>query len=410
MFSLFNEFLEGWRIATRAIWANKLRALLTTLGIIIGIVSVTAMFTVINGVERGFDRSVEMLGVGVLNVDRFPQTMTGDWWRYINRPPIQENLVEVIENRTTLFSAVAPVTATSRNVTSRDRRINGVFIRASTPELADIGNLDLQAGRFFTDTDQRSGRFVAVIGEEVAEELFPGESPIGKPIRVGGHQFEVIGVLVHQGKFLGLQSFDSQLIMPLETFKKAYGMPQWRSITIQAKMRPGVAVEDAEDELIGVVRAARGLDALEEDNFAINRQDAFREQIAGVKMAIYGVGIFLTGLALLVGGIGVMNIMFVSVRERTREIGIRKAVGATRRAILMQFLIEAVLVCCLGGTIGVMLAAGVTVLINMVFTAYLSPMTVAIAFMICVGVGVLFGLIPAMKAAKSHPIEALRYE
>ncbi len=405
-----SELYEGLMIASRAIWANKLRALLTTLGIIIGIVSVTAMFTTINGIERGFDRSVDMLGARVLNVDRFPNTSQGDWWRYINRPVIDENVGTAIAERSVTAETVAPVSFSMEEVRVQDRRLVNVFVRASTPELADVNNLDLDQGRFFGDADQRAGRYVAVIGQEVAEALFPGESPIGKQVRIGGHRFEVIGVLVRQGKFLGLVSFDNQVIVPLEAFKKAFGLTQWRSVTVQVKVREDVSMEVAEDEIRGIVRASRGLDPIADDNFAINRQDAFRQQIAGVKMIIYFVGLFLTGLALLVGGIGVMNIMFVSVRERTREIGIRKAVGARRRAILGQFLIEAVLVCCLGGLVGVGLAFVVTMLINMVFTAYLSVGTVILAFGICVGVGVLFGFIPAWRAASSNPIEALRYE
>jgi putative ABC transport system permease protein len=408
--TLLLEFVEGLRIALRAIWANKLRAVLTTLGIIIGIVSVTAMFTTINGVERGFDRSMEMLGTNVLTIDKNPQTFSDDWWKYANRPPITQAVADAVERQSRYAVAVAPTTGTMRGVQYRDRQISTVFIRASTPAIADINNLDLTAGRFFGDAEQRAGRPVCIIGQEVAEALFPGETPIGKRIRVGGTRFEVIGVLEKQGKFLGLVSFDNQVLMPLSAFEAAFGLSQWRQISVQVKVGAAEDMTAAEDELTGIVRAARGLDPLEEDNFAINRQDAFATQISGVKAAIYGVGLFLTGLALLVGGIGVMNIMFVSVRERTREIGIRKAVGASRRAILTQFLLEAVVVCMIGGLIGVALSFVVTALINSVFTAVLSPATVALAFGICVGVGVFFGFIPAWAAARSRPIEALRYE
>ncbi len=404
------EFAEGLRIALRAIWANKLRAVLTTLGIIIGIVSVTAMFTTINGIERGFDRSMAMLGTNTLSIDKNPQTFENDWWRYINRPPITRDIAEAIEEQSRYAVAVAPAVGTVRGVQYQDRELSTVFIRGSTPSIADINSLNLSAGRFYGEIEERSGRPVCIIGQDVAEALFPNETPVGKRIRVGGTRMEVLGVLEKQGKFLGLVSFDNQVTMPLSVFENAFGLSQWRQISVQVKVDEAENMVAAEDELTGIVRAVRGLDPMEEDNFAINRNDSFATQISGVKAAIYGVGLFLTGLALLVGGIGVMNIMFVSVRERTREIGIRKAVGASRRAILTQFLLEAVVVCMIGGVIGVALSFLVTQAINSVFTAVLSPGTVALAFGICVGVGVFFGFIPAWAAARSRPIESLRYE
>jgi putative ABC transport system permease protein len=395
-------------MALVTIWANKLRALLTTLGIIIGIVSVTAMFTTISGIERGFDRSVAMLGTNVINVARMPDGFDVEWWQYRNRPAITEEVAEAIEAHAETVEAVAPVGYSMQSVQSGSRRLSNVFLRASTPALADVSGLDLQAGRFFSETEDRASRPVAVVGQDIAAELFPVGTPLGKHIRVGGQRFEVVGVLAEQGKFLGLFSFDEQVIVPLQTYKKRFEAEPY--LEVQARVRSDDLMDDAMDELTGVVRLARGLDPAEEDNFALTPQDSFRQQLSGVTGAIYAVGLFLTGLSLLVGGIGVMNIMFVSVKERTREIGIRKALGATRRAILTQFLVEAVVVCMIGGLVGIGLSFGVTALINQVFTAYLSPFTVALAFFICVGVGVVFGFVPAWTAARATPIEALRYE
>lgn len=394
-------------MALVTIWANKLRALLTTLGIIIGIVSVTAMFTTINGIERGFDRSMAMLGTNVINVVRIPD-FTNEWWRYRNRPRITEDIAVAIAERSEYIEAVAPVAFAMHSVQYQDQRLGNVFLRASTPALAEVSNLDLEQGRFYSDQENQAARHVCVVGIDVAESLFPVGSPIGKHIRVGGNRFEIIGVLEKQGKFLGIFSFDEQVILPLQTYKKLFGSRPY--LEIQAKAVSAEAMGRAEDEMMGIVRLARRLEPMEEENFAVERQDAFEDEIGGVKGAIYGVGLFLTGLSLLVGGIGVMNIMFVSVKERTREIGIRKALGATRRAILAQFLVEAVVVCMIGGVIGIGLSAIVTALINQVFTAVLSPATVVIAFSICVGVGVLFGFIPAWTAANLRPIDALRYE
>ena len=409
MFNFFFEVWEGLLIALRAIHAHKLRSLLTTLGIVIGIVSVTAMFTVINGLERSFENSMAMLGTDVLYVDKMPWFIAGprEWMKYRNRPDIKEDLVETIRTKARYIQAVAPVVQTGRPVQYRDRALYGVFIQGSTPELTRVEDIDLEEGRWYSEFELRTSRQVCIIGAGVAEELFPNEQAIGKKIRVGGHRFEVVGVLVKQGKFLGLFSFDQQIQMPYSTFTKLFGTR--RSISIEVKVESADLMERAQDELTGILRVARGVDAMEEDNFSINKQEAFRAQISTFKATVYAIGIFLTALALLVGGIGVMNIMFVSVKERTKEIGIRKAIGAKRRTILMQFLIEAVIVCVIAGLFGVAISAGVTVLINSFFTAHLSAGTVILAFSICVGVGVVFGLVPAWNAARAKPIEALGY-
>ncbi len=409
MRNFFYDFWEGFRIALRALHVHKLRSALTTIGIVIGIVTVTAMFTVINGLERGFERSMSMLGNDVLYIDKMPWfAQRKDFVKYRNRPDIKEDLIEVIQEQSRYIAAVAPSVFTGRPIRYRDRALYGVFIQGSTPAQTSISDIDLTEGRWYNDFENRTARNVCIVGAEVAENLFPSEIPIGKQIRVGAHRFEVIGVLAEQGKFLGLFSFDEQIQLPYNTFKKLFGSR--RSIRIEVKATSAEVLDLAQDELTGILRAARGVDAMAEDNFAINRQEAFRDQLAAAKAIMYSIGIFLTALALVVGGIGVMNIMFVSVKDRTKEIGIRKAVGAKRRTIMMQFLIEAVIVCVVAGLIGVAISAGVAALINLIFTAYLSAGTVILAFSICVGIGIVFGLVPAWTAARANPIEALRYE
>ena len=403
------EIWEGLLIALRALRAHKMRTFLTMLGIVIGIVTVTAMFTVINGLERGFDRSMAMLGTNVLFVQKVPWfTPPQEWVKMRNRPDIKENLVEAIQERARYVEAVAPIVQTGRPVRYRDRALYGVFMQGSTPDVTRIDDIDLTEGRWYNDYENRTARNVCVVGAEVADNLFPTETPIGKQIRIGGHRFEVIGVLARQGKFLGLFSFDEQIQLPFNTLKKLFGSR--RSITIKVKVASAEMMDLAQDEITGLLRTARKVDAMDDDNFAINRQEAFRDALSAIKGTIYAIGIFLTALALVVGGIGVMNIMFVTVKERTKEIGIRKAVGAKRRTILIQFLIEAVIVCVLAGLIGVALSAVVAMIINSFFTAYLSVGTVILAFSICVGIGIIFGLVPAWSAARAHPIDALRYE
>ncbi len=407
-----NELREGLSIALRAISVHKLRAVLTTLGIIIGITSVTAMVTVINGIERNFEEDMSELGADVLYVEKWPW-LTGPsfkWWEYVNRPRITEDLVEVVQRRSSFAQAVIPVVDTGRSVSSRRETVTRVRVEGSTAAYEQVHAVKLSSGRFYNEFDNRSGRNVGVIGANLAEMLFPSQNPLGKMVRVGGKPLQIIGVLEKKGQGQGGDnSDDNQVKMPFNTFKSFYGT-SYRDVSIQVKVGAPELMDAAQDELTGILRAARQLDPREEDDFVINQQQTLREQLAPVKLAIYGVGIFLTTLSLLVGGIGVMNIMFVSVKERTQEIGLRKAVGARRRTILVQFLIEAVIVCMIGGVIATLLSFVLTALIRTVMPAYLPFSTVMLAFGICVAIGVIFGLAPAWSAAKAEPIDALRYE
>jgi putative ABC transport system permease protein len=404
------EVTEGVRIALRAIWVNKTRSVLTTLGIIIGIVSVTSMATVINGLENAFDESLSDLGADVLYVEKWPWAKS-DWWNYVYRPPIREELAQTIRERSDHAQAVAVSEDTDLTVQRGNQNMPEVETRGVTPSYGRVQGIKLASGRFFNDIDERSGRSVCVIGAELVKGLFPIAEPLGKEIRVGQHPCRVVGVLEKKGRGLGGENRDKRVLMPFSTFKRQFGISDWSGVEISVKVRSPEQMKAAEGELTGIIRTARQVDAMEDDNFAINQQDTIRERMAPVKKAIYGVGIFLTALALVVGGIGVMNIMFVSVRERTSEIGLRKAVGAKRRTIMLQFMIEAVVVCLLGGAIGVGITFGVSALINALGVPASLPFgTVVLAFGICVAVGLLFGLGPAWSAAKSEPIEALRYE
>ncbi len=410
--ALFLEVWEAFMTALRAIGVHKMRSVLTTLGIIIGITSVTAMATVINGIEQSFDRSMSELGTDVLYVEKWPWVSGpgSKWWEYRNRPEIKAELAEFIDQRARMITAAVPVVSTSRPVSYEGNTVSPVNLEASTANYVRVHSVDLESGRFYSDLDDRTARNVAVLGAEVADKLFPNRNGLGKNIRISGDRFQVIGILKRKGSGSDdPSSADRQARIPINTFKKLYGIEN-RGISVQARVSPGVSLALAKDELTGIVRVARQVDAQDEENFEINEHESLRADMAPVKGAIYGIGIFLTALALLVGGIGVMNIMFVSVKERTKEIGLRKAVGARRRTILMQFLTEAVIVCLIGGVIGVVFAAGLAAIINVFFTAHLPFQTVLLAFAICVGIGVTFGLAPAWSAAKSDPIESLRYE
>jgi len=410
MVEYLRSIYEGIKIAFHSIWNNKLRASLTTFGIVIGILSVTTMATVIDGLNRGFESSLDMLGKDVLYVQKWPWSFGPHykWWEYINRPEIKLGYVPKIDNLSRYATHVSASSGTRVNVHRDGKVVNSVNVDGTTVSYTQTSNINIGQGRFFTNEENRSGRMVCVIGSEIASSLFEFGHPLGKQIKFGGQKYTIIGVLEKQGKFLGLMNMDDRVIIPINTYKKFFGIR--RGIQIQVKYPNKKALAAGQYELEGILRRIRKQDPVEKDNFAINKLDMFRQQYDAMTKVIYLVGFFLTALALFVGGIGVMNIMFVSVRERTKEIGIRKAVGAKFYQILTQFLIEAVVVCSIGGIIGILLSMGTSAIINQYFVAYLDWRTVFWAFFICALTGIGFGFLPAYRAAKSDPISSLRYE
>lgn len=406
------EFWESARIAVASVWSNKMRTVLTTLGIIIGIVSVTGMATVVNGIEKGFERDIASLGTDVVYIEKWPWANGPGfkWWKYINRPNVTEDLAEALNERSRATEQATAVVRTSRSLKSATETISSATIMGVQANYPLVHDVDLASGYFFNAFDDQSARRVAIVGAMIAENMFPFGNPLGKSITIGGSKYVVIGVMVKKGEGnQGGGGEDWGVQIPFNAFKNQFGV-RWRDVSVRAKVVSGFPVVDAKDEMRGVLRLARQLDAQDEDDFEINEQASLRAQIEPIKNAIFGIGIGLTALALLVGGIGVMNIMFVTVKERTREIGVRKAVGARRSTILIQFLVEAVVICMVGGLVGVGLAFPLSLIIGAVLPASLDMTTVVVAFTICVGIGIIFGLAPAWSAAKSAPIEALRYE
>jgi putative ABC transport system permease protein len=410
------ELVEAFRIAFAQIRANAMRSALTALGVIIGIVAVTLMGTAMRGIDAGVDRSMAGFGDNVLYVSKWPWRDVTDWWNLRNRRPIRTQYAEQVNAwiqrhpEGPLLLAM-PVTNRSSTIIRGEYRLNNIFTLGVSADMPRIMRTDLEEGRFFSEFESESGRSVAVIGFDVADALFPGESPLGQTIRVSDRSFEVVGVVARQGSFLGLFSWDSQVVIPLNAFRRSFSTNNNNS-ELRVQVDP-VRMAEARDELRGLMRRLRQLRPEQRDDFDINEQAAIRAQIDPLKNGIAIAGFFITGLALFVGAIGIMNITYVSVKERTREIGTRKALGARRRTILLQFLIEAVSICLLGGVIGLAVAGGLSVAVAKIAPAFplvFSGGLVGVGLTVSVLTGVFSGFAPAVQASKLDPVVALRYE
>jgi putative ABC transport system permease protein len=411
------EFIEAVRIAFAQIAAHKLRSVLTALGVIIGIVAVTLMGTAIEGMNTSFESSLAMLGDDILYVQKWPWKDVEDWWNYINRPPIRiedaRKLNRIIDATPgSQLDIAVPVAARGMSVYNGKMQVDGVYVFGTSGDYSRILTADFKEGRLFTNPEADAGRPVCILGGDVAGALFPGESALDRTVTLRGHPFRVIGVLAHQGTFLGLFSFDTQAIVPIEAFRKYLGGRNiGAELRVRAKDKKFIAA--AMEELTGDMRRVRGLGPAERDNFTINQQEAFKQQLDPVKKGIAMAGLFVTGLALFVGAIGIMNITFVSVKERTKEIGTRKALGARRRTILTQFLIESCSISLVGGLVGLVLTWGLTFAVSLAapkLPIVFSPTLMIVGLLVSAGTGIAAGFAPAWGASRLDPVVALRYE
>ena len=406
--NLFSEVYEGLGISWDALRANKLRAGLTTLGIVIGIVTVTLMGTAITGLNGAFLQSISAVGTDVLYIQRFPWFNDIPWWKIRKRPDIFIPDGEAfIRNANPAWNVTLESVGIRTLKHGRDTA-TGVVVTGSTEGGVLTGVLNFKEGRFLSAGEVDGNRPACVIGAEIADNFFSHESALGKKIRIDDTSFEVIGVLAKRGKFLGLENMDNTAYIPIT--RLARGFAFWPGVRIVVKVGGLSNLEDAKEEVRGVMRRARRLAPGDDDDFSINSSEMLISTFNRMGGVIAGIGLFITGLSLFVGGIGIMNIMFVSVAERTREIGIRKAVGAKRRTILIQFLIEAAAICLFGGLIGLAIAWLATLGVNHFLPATMSLPIVGIALATSALTGVAAGFLPAWRAARLNPVDALRAE
>ncbi|MDD9880040.1 MAG: ABC transporter permease [Candidatus Marinimicrobia bacterium] len=404
---MLSIFVESFRIALTSIFSNKSRSILTALGIIIGVLSVTLMGTLISGLDKGFDKSMAFLGKDVFSISRWEWFGDADWWEVRNRPRMRLEYVDIIKEKSSYAQAVAPVMQRGAALSRGELSTIGTQIFGTNTDYMSTITANIAQGRFFTEGEDRSGSRVTIIGNDIAENLFVNQDPVGEYLKIDGIKFRVIGVMEKQGKFLGLFSVDNQAIIPIGTSVRLFSRRGFIRISVKV---PPENIVDAKDELYGIMRQTRGLKPSQKDDFAINQTEAFERQYNQIKFAIGGTGIFITILSLVVGGIGIMNIMFVSVQERTKEIGVRKAIGATKNMILTQFLMEAISICLIGGLIGLLMASGLSFVINKFFPSTMPLWLAFTSILLSVLVGVLSGVVPSYRAARLDPIDALRYE
>ncbi|MGH9457836.1 MAG: ABC transporter permease [Thermoanaerobaculia bacterium] len=406
-------FGENFKIALKALWANKMRSVLTTLGIIIGVASVIAVVSLVQGMEHGIASELE--GVGATYILVVPDA--GDQRRQMN-PSIPDltydDGIAVLRGATEIVS-FTPIFFRGSEVRHLDSRHSTMLLGVSE-SYQDVVNHWVDRGRFFTPIDIREKKRVATIGVEVARKLGIEDEPLGKQIQIDGNAFTIVGLMEAKGRMFG-QDQDDVILIPFPTASVIYGSEAVRTIRLDFQAASPERTDLTREQIREILRARHGLEGDEENDFRIILQEEILETVGRTLLMTSLIMGAIVGIALLVGGIGIMNIMLVSVTERTREIGLRKSVGARRQDVLLQFLIEAVTLSGLGGVIGIVLGMGLAAAVRALLTRWVAfpevytPLwAVALAFGFCAFLGVVFGIYPAAKASKLDPIEALRYE
>ena len=410
------EVREAFAVALDAIRANAFRSLLTSVGIAIGVLFVCLMSWFLYGLDTALERTITLIGPDMLYVDKWDWSGRTRWSEARSRKNITyaqaRALAEEIATRAEL--AVPLVRAWGLRIQYREHSTTDVPVMGTTSDYGRTPAGAVEYGRFLSPAEDRSAALVAVLGYAVARQFFPEDNPLGKTISIGGYPFRVIGVIEKRGTTFW-QFVDKQVLIPLPTFLHLFGSSN-RSFSVAVKAGSEERLEELREEVRGAMRRIRNLPPEAPDDFAINETQAFREEIAGLRQAVWGVGIGMSLLSFVVGIIGIVNIMFVSVVERTAEIGIRKAVGASRSSIAIQFLLEAGLLCTAGAVVALLVGNFVAIGIARSFpeaeflTPYIPPQYTGIALLIAFAAGILSGWAPALRAARLDPIVALRYE
>jgi putative ABC transport system permease protein len=406
------ELIEGIRLALQSLWANKLRSILTLIGVVIGVASVIMVVTLTNGAKDFVTTKINTYGASVVTVSKMPQTFITieEYVSFQKRKDVTFDDYRAIATECRLCTSVGARRTTTGSVVYGNHSSTDSEIRGWTWTMPALSNLNIALGRSFTEVEDQHSAHVAIVGSDVVDNLIGPGDPLGKEIRVGGAPYRVIGVGEAQGKMLG-RSMDNWVAIPLTAFLAQYGAHASMDIYVDAG-GGGEVADSVEDQLRTIMRARRHLAPNQPDSFTIDTSATFQNLLGRILNSFGAVVAAIAGISLVVGGIVIMNIMLVSVTERTREIGVRKALGARRQDILLQFLVESATMSLVGGVIGVIAGVGVAKLITLViaFPSAVQLWSILVSLIVSASVGLFFGVYPAHKAAQLDPIVALRAE
>jgi putative ABC transport system permease protein len=411
---LFLKLLsESIKMAINALIVNRLRTVLSLLGITIGILAIIAVFTLVDSMEHNIRTNVESLGSNTVYVQKWPWAMGGEyeWWKFWQRPHPQLHETKTIQERCGAAEAVCFMVSKGQTVEGNGNLVNGAAMVAVTHDWNQIKTFDLAAGRYFTEQESANGKNVCLVGMAISQGLYGPVNPVGRTLKLKGQNFTVIGVFGTEGESMFGASLDSYLLIPVEKVKRFFRLDgNGMNPLIMVKGKDGVSVDELKSELAGVMRSVRRLKPTADDNFALNEISLLAnglDQFFGI-MTISGW--FIGGFSLLVGGFGIANIMFVSVKERTNLIGIQKSLGAKNWFILIAFLSEAVVLCLIGGGAGVAIVylGALAVSVFMDIELYLTMSNVVMGMGISALIGLLAGVVPAYIASRMDPVEAIR--